>query len=422
MTYALQAIYNSESAEVCYPALPQGVNRHHVEDLLLGVGAAIGLSPSLLRTALTLIKQTKPSDWTSTEAEPVCFVQQTKLARMLDKSERQVRNDEATLCRLNLITKHVSGNGSRGRVLHSDGSEYRQGIVFTPLIEAYEALVQMRVSRERERAVYQTLKRHCSALRRNIKNALVDLLPQHSNHASLIDLAKVTKSWPHGYGEFKSEQALRAHHDDLLVHSQRADDLRILCKKTSGRPAADDRPYIQDTTEELSSVSCKNPQDKRTACMRADINLSSTEPTGSEDCSENRVRAEKEAHKSKFLNELSPWRLKALCSEEMAYYIEFNQGIRAQPSEMDFVKAAISRVPELGISDSAYRDAFNQMSSLQVALCILIIDRNRFHPVTPIKNPGGALRAMTRRHVQGQLNLVGGLIGLSERSKVDQKW
>ena len=142
MSYASQVIYNSEDVEPQYPALPHGTNRHHVEDLLLEVSHAIGLSSSLLRTVLTLIKQTKPSDWNSTEVQPVCFVQQTKLARMLDKSERQVRSDEADLCRLNIITKHVSGNGSRGCVRHADGSEYRQGIVFTPLIQAFDALVQ----------------------------------------------------------------------------------------------------------------------------------------------------------------------------------------------------------------------------------------------------------------------------------------
>lgn len=258
-------------------------------------------------------------------------------------------------------------------------------------------------------------------MRRNIKNTLVDLLPQHPKHASLIDLAKVVESWPRGFGAFRSEQALRAHHDALVVHSQRADDLRALCRNTSGRSAVDDRPYIQDTTEEPSSVSCKEPDDKRAACKQAGSGLPNAEPIGSEDCYENRVRAADEAHKSKFLSALSPRRLKALCSEEMVYYLEYHQGARSQSCEMDFVRAAISRVPELGISDSAYRDAFNQMSSFQTALCILIIDRNRFHPVTPIKNPGGALRAMTRRHGQGKLNLVGGLIGLSERSKVDQK-
>ena len=47
-------------------------------------------------------------------------------------------------------------------------------------------------------------------------------------------------------------------------------------------------------------------------------------------------------------------------------------------------------------------------------LCILIIDRNRFHPETPIQNPGGVLRALTQRHGAGELNLVGSLIGVSK--------
>ncbi len=52
---------------------------------------------------------------------------------------------------------------------------------------------------------------------------------------------------------------------------------------------------------------------------------------------------------------------------------------------------------------------------MATALCILVIDRNRFHPDTPVKNPGGVL---TARHKAGKLNLVGSLIGLTERLDV----
>jgi len=48
-------------------------------------------------------------------------------------------------------------------------------------------------------------------------------------------------------------------------------------------------------------------------------------------------------------------------------------------------------------------------------LCLLVIDANRDHPVTPVRNPGGLLRAMTRKHRAAQLNIAGSLIGLSER-------
>ena len=71
----------------------------------------------------------------------------------------------------------------------------------------------------------------------------------------------------------------------------------------------------------------------------------------------------------------------------------------------------------MGINQSAYDEALEVMDDMAVALCILIIDRNRFHPVTPILKPGGFLRGMTRRQKAGSLNIVGSLIGLSERQK-----
>ena len=85
---------------------------------------------------------------------------------------------------------------------------------------------------------------------------------------------------------------------------------------------------------------------------------------------------------------------------------------------MDFILASIDRLPELGINRSAYDAALAQMGDMATALAILIIDRNRFHPDTPIQNPGGVLRAMTARHKAGTLNLVGSLIGLTERMDV----
>jgi replication initiation protein RepC len=50
-------------------------------------------------------------------------------------------------------------------------------------------------------------------------------------------------------------------------------------------------------------------------------------------------------------------------------------------------------------------------------MCILILDASRDRPGLPVKNPGGYLRGMTRAAERGQLNLIGSLIGLSERKK-----
>ena len=135
---------------------------------------------------------------------------------------------------------------------------------------------------------------------------------------------------------------------------------------------------------------------------------------------ESKGDASKDAHNSKFMDKLSPQRLFCLSSEEMQFYICHHQGQRAAPSAMDFVQASIDRLGELGINRSAYLAAQEQMGDMATAMCILIIDRNRFHPETPIQNPGGVLRAMTKRHAAGVLNIIGSLIGLSERGKLKE--
>jgi replication initiation protein RepC len=83
--------------------------------------------------------------------------------------------------------------------------------------------------------------------------------------------------------------------------------------------------------------------------------------------------------------------------------------------ELDFVTSAIQLLPALGISGAAWRDASETMGDFRAALCVLVTDANRDHPTTPIRKPGGHLRALTRRHQAGELNLVGSLIGLAER-------
>ena len=72
-------------------------------------------------------------------------------------------------------------------------------------------------------------------------------------------------------------------------------------------------------------------------------------------------------------------------------------------------------LPHLGINYSAWSQAPGIMGTEGAALCVLVLDANRDHPSAPVKNPGGMLRAMTKRYETGKLNLVGSLIGLSRR-------
>jgi len=407
-------LYDQIEAE--FPILPGKMQRGELEGLLIDVSNFIGMSGSLLRSLLTMMRETRPSDWTNREVEPVCFAMQTNIAASLGKSDRALRMDEASLVALGFIDKQVAANGSRCRLTFADGSEFRQGLSFTPLIEKVADLAALREQMRYERQHNTRLRRSCSALRRNIRRILMDVHPLHPEHPGLCAVAETFLSWPTRYSEFRTIDALEDHYAEALATFEAVDEIRLLLQNNSGQAEVSFLPYIQDTTEE-PYVYCNASVEKRTAANATDSNYSNAEPNGSANCLERSEEKSRSGDNSEFLAKLTPKRLFWLASAEMQTYITYHQGSRHDPSTMDFVLAAIDRLPDLGINKSAYHAAIDVMEDFQVALCILIIDSNRDHPVTPVKNPGGLLRSLTRKHTQGQLNLTGSLIGLSERRK-----
>lgn len=101
--------------------------------------------------------------------------------------------------------------------------------------------------------------------------------------------------------------------------------------------------------------------------------------------------------------------------------MSFCRAGRDQLREIDFIHGTHGLLHPLGINESAYHSAVDVMGQYLATLCLLVIDANRDHPITPVRNPGGLLRAMTRKHSAGQLNIAGSLIGLSERRKQEKE-
>ena len=416
-----QATHEFNGHEQDFAVLPGTMQRGELEGLIVDVARHIGMSDSLLKSLQIMMRETRPSDWTDPTKEPICFAMQSNIAFLLGKTDRSVRRDEAELeHRFGFIRKEVAANGNRCRFVMHNGDEFRQGISFTPLIEAVPQLLAIREGLQDDRRQSMVLKRKCSALKRNVKNTLMELQSLFPDHAGVKEITQAFLSWPTRYTGFTTIDALDAHYYEVLEVSDSVDKLKetLQCKPNmSGPPDTRVRPYIQDTTQE-PYVSCNDPVSKRTDCKQSDTNSTDAEPIGStKECLENKHGGAEVENNSEFLAKMTPQRLFALSSEEMKLYISHHQGDRDHPTAMDFVQASIDRLAELGINRSAYNAAIEQMGDMATALCILIIDRNRFHPETPIKNPGGVLRAMTQRHVAGKLNIVGSLIGLSERER-----
>ncbi|WP_162804709.1 replication initiation protein RepC [Tritonibacter mobilis] len=398
------------------PVLPGNMQRSDVQRLLRRVAPAIGMKDGQLTVMLAMIDETRPSDWVDPSIEPVCFAMQSNIAALTGKDERTVRRVEAALEGVfGFIRKDVAMNGRRCRFRRSDGSDYRQGIVFSPLIEAMPRLIELEADLNSGRIDRSILKQKISAAKRLVKSQLMDLQPRFPDDSFLRAAADAFLSWPTRFYASVSVDELREHLSEVSEVVDKLVAFSQSKQKMSARPDTDDLQYIQDTTQE-TSVFCNECADMQTARSRTDINLVTAQPFGCAGSIEKDDRNPRLEHNANLGVQLAPMRLFYLCTEEMQLQVQISQGDRPYPDERDFTNAAIDRLQPLGVHPSAFRDAVNQMGDIAASLCVLIIDRNRYHPKTPIKSPGGVLRAMTRRHACGQLHLDRSLFGLMHRA------
>ena len=397
-TYAVAL--DQGSTHAFFPILPEGMQRSQVADLLMEVAPALRLSSACLHALLAMIGYTRPQAWTDPTEEPVCFASQVELAAKLGLTPRAVRNHEAALSgRLGLIEKRTAANGSRSRA----GS---LGLAFSRLIARVPQLLELAERRQLERSRVQSLVRVRSNYLREVQAGLMALHPASPDDPQLCAIRDAMLAWP-------PNDALRGLGLDALeAHVAEArglcEALSVLARKpveelendpeTSGRGDENFRSHIQATTQ-------------KPLFSRSSEQMERLEP--SEHPAE--AKTDPEERQDAFVTRLGPRRLYELAGEDMRLCLDMSGRSPERLSPLDFATAAIHLLPHLGISGAAWEDAVETMGGFRAALCVLITDANRNHPVTPIRKPGGHLRALTQRHRTGQLNLVGSLIGLAER-------
>ena len=417
-----------------HPVLPDGMQRSDVERLIRRCAPVIGMNDGQLIVLLSMIEETRPSDWINPEIEPVCFARQTNIAASAGKDERTVRRIEHQLeHRFGFLIRDVGLNGQRCRYRVSGGTEFRQGLVFSPLIDKILDLQAIAQQIENARAQRIIVKQKISAAKRSFKERLVALRDLPLVSASLKQIEEVYQKWPTKFYASVPLETLQEHLSQVLdLHDKLTDYIQQACEVTEAKPVdtkqesaksrpqmsgpADihDRPYIQDTNQE-TYVLCKRRAVRQIEQPGEKNQPKFTNAVTDQEGLEKTQYGLKVATNSEFTESLTPEKLFQLCSETMQDNIRLYQGQAPYPTELNFTFAALDQAHALGITKWAYTHATQQMGDLATALCVLIIDRNIHHPVTPIKSPGGVLRAMTARHVQGSLYIERSLNSLAKR-------
>ena len=394
-----------------FPVLPEGMQRSQVESLLMEVASAIRLSGARLHALLVMIGYTRPQAWTDPEDEPVCYASQVELAANLGLTGRAVRAHERALSRdLGLIEKRTAANGSRSR---SGGL----GLVFSRLIALVPQLIALRDQRRVERSRVQSLVRQRSSHFRHLRDGLAERHPAHPDDPELGAIRDALLAWPasgslRGMGLVALEahvaeaRALCGAFDALAEPSANTPSGMEMRAETSGRAEETFRSHLQETTEEILDFWSEEPME-HLPTIHHQADKQPAQPSGEPKREPKRADA--------FLAQLNPKRLYELAGEDMRLCLDMTGNPPERLVPLDFITAAINMLPILNISGNAWEVAAETMGDFRAALCVLITDANRTHPVTPIRSAGGHLRALTGLYRVGKLNLTGSLIGLAER-------
>ena len=394
-------------------SLPEGMSRDRFADLMNRIARALPcpLGKPALASFMIMLKATRPSDWTPGSAEePCCYMSQTEMAYRADVSPARVRAHEAELVAAGLIEKRCMGNGARSGFRKS-------GIYFTPALARIDEFLEIDTALQEERDHIARLCGLRSTHKRQLKLCIETLLEQRGRAEGDVEgLIEAYSALPRADRlAAMGIPALSAHVDKV---AEIVKDALILCKipsKTSGQPLVFERSITKEQNN-TSNVICNENVHKKPADKSADISLDNELPNGSNNCRENEeFEATSDQNKQKLLKYLTPDRLFEIASPDMKLYLEAERDRHGDLSFYAFEIAAQRRLPELGISPSAWLEASDTMGPYLATLCILTLDANHARSDLAVRNPGGYLRGMTRAHQTGKLNITGSLLGLVKR-------
>ena len=175
----------------------------------------------------------------------------------------------------------------------------------------------------------------------------------------------------------------------------------------SGAPDSGVRSLIQPQENLIESCNDQSSSITPPACAGEPVS-SPSQPHGRDDCYEQNDRTPEAWVNPAILQRLNTVGLRDLISEDAALYLD---------AVADWRDCLPYLLRELGVNVSAWMDAVEVLGDEAAFIALLVIDRNRFHPVTPVHSPGGALRAFTDRARRGELNLTRAILGIWERDR-----
>ena len=386
---------------------------------------------------------TERQAWHAGDRAPVNWRRQSDLAREMGIGERQFRRIEAELARLGAIARATADNGYRGRRSgQSAGEPISCGLSVEPALANHAAFAAIVAEAEIAEDSRQEAVLNARTARRRVGLLIASLRDVEMRHWAKGRLDELDATVRPASPRVAASEELSLWHAELLAledavrealaplpapdtadasepdtapsqaagggaavhrHESGPVDEAEIRQEMSGAPDIHDRSHIQPTTESRSICKVPAPPDdsERTSGPGPWRNLDIP-------AQGDRSWPLAPPLSPSLASRLTERDIRAVASDDVAFWLD--AGIGWQDAIAHILR-------ELGVNVSAWHDACDAMGEPVAFLALLVIDRNRFHPRTPILNPGGALRAFTRKARLGELDLTRSLLGIWERER-----
>lgn len=417
-----------------FRGLPEEIDLWRFRDVLVKLGTELGLSGGAVVYALDLMGLLTEADWRG-DGRAVTFHSLRTYARKVGKSERTICEYERQLVAAGLAhrtVKHARRHGGYGNETRRTGLDWRSFGALMP--ELLQRLDQRAANEERR----LDLEARIRSIRRVVLGMLDDIVARAaegadgflSNYASL-DVARLrgTLTIPELERRLGDLSLLKAQLEAVFLddETQSRNDVAMDNNAIYSQHVdqSEDSSRLIDITDKIPC-----PTDIRSQKMRRstendknlenlekydglEIKREDKEAGASHQIPYNAARKHQEADKGLHTVPLEDIWKAAPVSWKTALGADVNISWPA------LIEVAQHFVSQLEVSPYAWNRALRVLGPSEAALALMVLDRNRDHPVRPVMSVGGALVGMTRRAEKDGFNIVPSLYGIIARQSPD---
>lgn len=418
-----------------FRGLAENIPLWRFRDVLVKLGTELGLSGGAVVYALDLMGLLTEADWRG-DGRAVTFHSLRTYARKVGKSERTICEYERQLVAAGLAhrtVKHARRHGGYGSEARRTGLDWRSfGALMPELLQRLEKRAAMEEHR-------LDLEARIRSIRRIVLGMLDDIVERAGEGAdefvrtyASLDVARLraTLSVPelerrlgdlsllHGKLEtvfLETHDALqdRTAGDNGRIHAQGADqseDSGCLIDITDKTPCPADIRKVSPSSTDPGIQSGRYPEKDGGLETMPRNRQPATGHQAPHDVAEKPEDAGDgvDAIPLEEIWKAAPWSWKRALGGE----VELSWPV--------LIEVARHLVPQLGVSPYAWNRALRVLGPRGAALALMVLDRNRDHPLRPVMSVGGALVGMTRRAAHDGINIAPSLYGIMARPPVER--